>query len=71
MGYKESPLNWAKQWTRISAMCHKRQCICKGCYYENFFESGKCQCKYAVIDLFRRLGEPPDFKDDEQKDEVL
>lgn len=54
---------WATNWTAVSKMCFDRKMNCEGCYYQDFFESEKCQCKYTVIELYRKFGEPPKRKD--------
>lgn len=48
----------AIRWTKVSVMCYERECNCKGCYYEKFFESGRCLCKYVVLHLLKKCGEP-------------
>ena len=63
------PKGWAQSWTPSSIMCYERKMICKGCFYENYFESGKCKCKYAAIELYKLFGKPP--KEEEEKKEVL
>ncbi len=56
----------AKNWTLISKMCLERQCICKGCYYDEFFKTSytkiKCQCKYSVLKLIEKYGTPKGYK---------
>jgi len=48
-----------KRWTPSAIMCYERHCVCKGCYYEEFFKSSvKCQMKAAVIELVRKVGVP-------------
>lgn len=53
-----------RRWTESAIACWKRGCVCKGCIYENFFQSIKrCRMKSAVIALVKQLGPPPNLKE--------
>lgn len=49
-----------RRWTQTAVDCYKRGCVCKGCFYQDFFKnsSQKCQMKSSVIELVRILGKP-------------
>lgn len=52
-----------KRWTPAAIDCYTRGCKCKGCFYEDYFTKSKCQMKYTVLELVKKLGVP---KKDEQ-----
>lgn len=52
-----------KRWTPAAIDCYLRGCRCKGCFYEDYFTKSKCQMKYTVLDLVKKLGVP---KENEQ-----
>lgn len=41
-------------WTDIDKECYARNCICEGCFYNNF--SMKCRAKFALIDKIKLYG---------------
>jgi len=47
-------------WSETARMCFKRDCVCKGCYYEKFFTDSaqKCQMKHSVKETLKLLGKP-------------
>lgn len=47
-----------KRWTPAAKDCYYRGCICKGCFYENYFSKDKCHMKQTVIELVKKLGAP-------------
>lgn len=47
-----------KRWTPAAIDCYKRFCKCKGCFYEDYFTKSKCQMKYTVLELVKKLGVP-------------
>lgn len=49
-----------RHWTKTTAECYLRGCICKGCpIYELYFkEKNNCQMKYSVIEAVRKFGVP-------------
>lgn len=65
MNYKSRDLGRAvsvRRWTIDAINCYKRGCMCKGCFYDDFFKSDdsrqKCQMKAAVLELVRVVGVP-------------
>lgn len=54
---KPSPIK-LKRWTPAAVQCYQRGCVCKGCFYEEFFTADKCRMKSSVMELVRQLGAP-------------
>lgn len=53
-----------RRWTVSAIACWKRGGVCSGCIYENFFASmRKCRMKFSVIELVKKLGPPPNEKE--------
>lgn len=50
---------YASAWTKSSIDCYKRGCNCRGCYIQEMLET-PCLMKYAVMELVKKLGAPPD-----------
>lgn len=57
------------QWTEIALNCLKRNCHCKGCFYNDFFKRSvseganyKCNMKQSVLKLVRKYGMPEDIQ---------
>ena len=49
-----------KRWTPAAKQCYLRGCVCKGCFYDNFFTDSrdKCRMKSSVMELVRKFGAP-------------
>ena len=47
-----------KRWTPAAVQCYQRGCVCKGCFYDEFFTADKCKMKSSVLELVRKLGAP-------------
>lgn len=47
-----------KRWTPAAVQCYQRGCVCKGCFYDEFFTADKCKMKSSVMELVRKLGAP-------------
>jgi len=49
-----------RRWTNLAVECYERGCICKDCYYQEFFKNSKNKCgmKATVLELVRVLGRP-------------
>lgn len=41
-------------WTNIDKECYQRNCICEGCFYNQY--STKCKAKFALIDKIKTYG---------------
>ena len=53
------PKTLLRRWTITAIECYMRGCVCKGCIYNDFFESEvKCQMKNVVIELVKKIGTP-------------
>lgn len=69
MAYRERIFNYLgrttsqRRWSESAVMCYKRGCVCKGCFYDDFFKKSKQKClmKSAVIELVRTVGLPPEI----------
>ena len=46
-----------EKWTKTSAQCYERGCVCEGCFYSQM--ETKCVMKDSVIELLKKFGEPP------------
>jgi len=55
---KKAKNNWL--WTNTAVDCYKRNCICTGCLFENYFtdKKQKCQMKIVVNKLIKEFGKP-------------
>ena len=47
-----------KGWTPAAVQCYQRGCVCKGCFYDEFFTADKCKMKSSVMELVRKFGAP-------------
>lgn len=52
-----------KRWTKAAIECYKIGCNCSKCYMKNILEN-KCEMKYSVIELIKKIGAPQNIRND-------